>query len=85
MREKQLLKDFAYMILKKRGQGNIIINKLDCRWHMTITADANNMGIGACLNQIQNGECQLLGFFSRKLSEAKRRTNNEVPKGEAKL
>ena len=45
------------------------------RENMNITADASNIGIGACPNQIQNGESRLLGFFSRKLSEAERRTS----------
>ena len=42
---------------------------------MNITADASNVGIGACLNQMQNGECRPLGFFLRKLFEAERRTS----------
>ena len=44
--------------------------------HMTITSDASNIGIGACLNQIQNGGVSTLCFFSPKLSEAERRTKN---------
>ena len=36
------------------------------REHVKITADASNISIDACLNQIQNGECQ------PKLSEAER-------------
>ena len=42
---------------------------------MEITADASNVGIGAFINKIQNGEYRPLGFFSRKLSEAERRTS----------
>ena len=45
------------------------------RRHMKITADAFNIGIGACLKQIYNGECRPWGFFSWKLSEAERRMN----------
>ena len=33
------------------------------RGHMNITADACNVGIGACLNQMQNGECRPLLSF----------------------
>ena len=42
---------------------------------MNITTDASNTGIGVCLNEIQNGECRPLGFFSRKPSEAEKRTS----------
>jgi len=40
---------------------------------MSITADASNHAIGACLNQSQNGEVKPLAFFSRMLSETERR------------
>ena len=43
--------------------------------HVKITVDACIISVGTFLNQIQNGECQYKGFFSRKLSEEKRRIN----------
>jgi len=36
---------------------------------LSITADASNTAIGACLNQCVDGDVQPLSFFSRKLSE----------------
>ena len=43
--------------------------------HLTITADASNEAIGACLNQLQEGEVKPLSFFSRKLSPGEKRTS----------
>jgi len=40
---------------------------------MSMTADASNHAISACLNQSQNSEVKPLAFFSRMLSETKRR------------
>jgi len=38
--------------------------------HMTITADASKHAIGACLNQMQDGDSKPLSFFSRSLSKS---------------
>ena len=59
----------AFTILKDAVANATQLNFPTSDGKLTITADASAYAIGACLNQMTDGEAKPLSFFSRKLSE----------------
>ena len=65
--------DDTFMALKGAISNAMPLNFPTADGKLTITADASAYAIGACLNQMTEGEAKPLSFFSRKLSDAEQR------------
>ena len=71
--EKTQIQPDAFFQLKKFMKSAVQLSFPDRNGMLSITADASNLAIGACLNQSVGDEVKPLSFFSWKLTEHEKR------------